>query len=87
MKGNQMFAGLVAGVAVGTAVGLLLAPKPGKESRHSVVAQAGEIRHKTGGYVDRIRAWKKSKGNNLVIAGSSNGHANGISFFSNPGVR
>ena len=87
MKGNKMFAGLVAGAAVGTAAGLLLAPKPGKESRHIVRTRAGEMRHKAGGYVDVIRAWKKNKGNPFVMAESSNGHANGTGFFSNLGVR
>jgi len=48
MKGNKMFAGLVAGAAAGTAVGLLLAPKPSKESRHIVGARAGEISHQAG---------------------------------------
>ena len=75
MKGNKMFAGLIAGAALGTVAGLLIAPKPGRESRQIVTARAGELRHKTGDYMDVMRSWKKSKKNDPVMA--SNGHANG----------
>ena len=72
-----MFAGLIAGAAVGTVAGLLLAPKPGKESRDIVVARAGGMRQKAGGYVEAIRSRKRNKENHPVMAESSNGHANG----------
>ena len=77
VKGNKMFAGLIAGAAVGTAVGLLFAPKPGRESRRVVATQADEMRHKAGNYVEKVRSWKKSKEAQPVMSGSANGHANG----------
>ncbi len=77
VKGNKMFAGLIAGAAVGTAVGLLFAPKPGRESRRVVVTQADEVRQKAGNYVEKVRSWKKSKEAQPVMSGSANGHANG----------
>ena len=77
VKGNKMFAGLIAGAAVGTAVGLLFAPKPGRESRRVVATQADEVRQKAGNYVEKVRSWKKSKEAQPVMSGSANGHANG----------
>ena len=77
VKGNKMFAGLIAGAAVGTALGLLFAPKPGRESRCVVATQADEIRQTADNYVEKVRSWKKGKENQPVMAGSSNGHANG----------
>ena len=65
--GNKLFTGLIAGVAMGAVAGLLLAPKPGKESRRIVASQAGNIRDKTGGYVDVIRSRRKPK--EPVLAG------------------
>ena len=58
---NKLVTGLIAGVAVGAVAGLLFAPKPGKESRQIVARRASGIRHKTGGYVDVIRSWRKSR--------------------------
>ncbi len=67
-RGNQMFAGLVAGVAVGAVAGLLFAPKSGKQSRQIVTTRADEIRHKAGDYADRVRAWRKSKEDARILA-------------------
>ena len=39
VKSNKLFAGLIAGAAMGVAAGLLLAPKPGKESRSLVAGR------------------------------------------------
>ena len=61
MTANKMFAGLIAGAALGTVAGLLIAPKPGKESRQIVTIRAGELREKAGGYIDGVRSWKKRK--------------------------
>ena len=58
---NKLVAGLIAGAAMGAVAGLLFAPKPGKESRQIVASRAGKIRHKTGGFVNVIRSWRKSK--------------------------
>ena len=61
VKTNKLVTGLIAGAAVGAVVGLLFAPKPGKESRRIVANRAGNIRHKTSGYMDLMRSWRKSK--------------------------
>ena len=74
---NKLVAGLIAGAAVGAVVGLLFAPKPGKESRQIVAARADELRNKANGYVVAMRSRRKSKENQLVMAESSNGHTNG----------
>ena len=52
---NQVVTGLVAGAAVGAAVGLLFAPKPGKVTRRFVAIRAARMRWKTGGYVVALR--------------------------------
>ena len=49
---GRFFSGLVAGALVGTSIGLLAAPKPGKESRSAVKERAG-------GYVNSIRERRK----------------------------
>ena len=64
---NKLVTGLIAGAAVGVVVGLLFAPKPGKESRQIVASRAGKIRHKTGGFANVMRSWRKSK--EPVLAG------------------
>ncbi len=43
---TKLVTGLIAGTAVGVTAGLLFAPKPGKETRHIVATQAGELRRK-----------------------------------------
>jgi gas vesicle protein len=64
---NKLFTGLIAGVAVGAVAGLLLAPKPGRESRQFVASRSNGIRHKAGGYIHTMRSWRKSK--EPVLAG------------------
>ena len=54
-KGNNVITGLIAGAFIGTAVGLLVAPKPGKETREMVATRAGEWRTKAGDYVGTLR--------------------------------
>ena len=58
---NKLVIGLVTGATVGAVAGLLFAPKPGRESRQIVATQSWGIRQKTGGYVHKMRSWRKSK--------------------------
>ena len=62
-KTNKLVAGLVVGAAVGAAAGLLLAPKPGKESRHSVVSGLGNLRQKAGTRVRTLRRMRPEERN------------------------
>ena len=43
---TRLFTGLIAGTAVGVTAGLLFAPKPGKDTRHTVATQAVGLRRK-----------------------------------------
>ena len=54
-NGNKLVTGLLAGAIIGAVVGILFAPKTGKETREIVGNRAGEIRKKTGDYVGSIR--------------------------------
>ena len=69
MKSNELITGLIAGVAMGVAAGLLFAPIPGKESWNIVADRTGKLRHKTGGYVDVIRSWRKNKVTEPALVG------------------
>ena len=84
VKTNKLVTGLIAGAALGAVAGILFAPKPGKESRQIVTAQAKEfrnkadgLRNKAGGYVDAMRSRGKSKETQPVLAEATNGHVNG----------
>ena len=55
MKGNRLVFGIIAGALIGAIGGLLIAPKPGKESRQIVAIRAGELRIKAGDYVTTLR--------------------------------
>ena len=48
-------AGAVAGLVVGLAAGVLLAPRTGRESRESVRRGVGQAWDKGQSYVDRVR--------------------------------
>ena len=61
VKQNNLVKGLIAGAAIGAVAGLLLAPKPGKESRQIVAFRAGEIRRKAAGYLDAARSRQKNR--------------------------
>ena len=61
VKRNKLVKGLIVGAAIGAVACLLLAPKPGKESRQIVAFQAGEIRHKAAGYLDAARSRRNNK--------------------------
>ena len=54
MKSNSLIAGVLTGALVGTAAGILLAPKTGKESRQIVKSKATDFKVKAGDY--RIKA-------------------------------
>ena len=69
---NKFVTGLIAGAAVGAAAGLLLAPKPGKETRHVVSARAGDLRQKAGSYVGTMRQRMRKSGQ--ASETSSNDH-------------
>ena len=54
---DKFFTGMVFGAALGAAIGLLLAPKPGSETRQLVRERAGEYfdvaRERAGEYAGR----------------------------------
>ena len=51
-----LLAGFVAGVAVGAAIGILLAPKKGEDTRRLIVRQAEETRDQVVKAVDGVTA-------------------------------
>lgn len=54
MSGKNVFVtGIIAGVAVGAAAGIFLAPKPGKVTRRFAVSKAASLRRQAGGYLSR----------------------------------
>ena len=55
MSGNNFVAGMIIGAAAGAAIGLMFAPKTGKETRHIVKDRAGKISHQAGGYIGSVR--------------------------------
>ena len=71
---NRLVTGLIAGALLGTIAGLLLAPKPGKESRLIVSTRAVEFRQKAGDYVDTLRQKIRKGGVVNNINESSNDH-------------
>ena len=44
----------VAGLAAGAGVALLLAPRPGRETRHQIASKASELSHKLGGKASEL---------------------------------
>ena len=71
---NKLITGLLAGALVGTAAGILFAPKPGRESRVIVGAKAEEIRNKTGEVIGTVREKiRKSRSAETVEEPSENG--------------
>ena len=52
---NQIVTGIIAGALVGTALGLLVAPKTGKEARQIVATKGSAIKSKAGDYFTVIR--------------------------------
>lgn len=52
---NQIVTGIIAGALVGTVLGLLVAPKTGKEARQIVALRGSAIKSKAGDYFTVIR--------------------------------
>jgi gas vesicle protein len=52
---NKMGIGLLSGLAVGAAIGLMTAPKPGVETRAMLKERAQDMRAKAGETVSRLR--------------------------------
>ena len=75
-KMNRFLVGLAIGAALGAAAGLLLATKPGKETRKQVSAKAGELRQKATEYAEVLR--KKPSGENRLGNGSSDRPAGSV---------
>jgi gas vesicle protein len=51
---NKFMAGLVMGAAVGATAGVLLAPRPGKETRHALRERAGRFGKTAGGRMGKM---------------------------------
>ena len=63
-KPNNLVTGMIAGALVGTVIGLLFAPKTGRETRDIVATRAGVIRQRAGDYVGNLRE-KMRRGSSL----------------------
>ncbi len=70
---NGFIAGLLAGALVGAAAGIILAPKPGKETRGLLGTRATEIRSKAGYYVENLRERFKKDPVEAIEEHSENG--------------
>ena len=73
MSGTKLFTGLLAGALIGGIAGMLLAPKPGKDTRVIVASRAAELKNKAEGYVETLRE-KGRKSPVHEIDESLNGH-------------
>jgi gas vesicle protein len=62
---HKLLYGLGTGVIIGTAAGLLLAPKTGKETRKIVADRAGSIRRQAG---ETLRQAMKRRNSHLAEA-------------------
>ena len=74
MRGNKLVAGLVAGAVVGSAMGLLVAPKTGKESRQMVAEGTSQWRNKAGGALHNLRQKPGEESRSSVIKEHPNRH-------------
>ena len=62
MTSNQVVTGIIAGAVFGTALGLLVAPKTGKETREIVATRGSAMKTKAVDYFTVIRnKMKKSE--------------------------
>ena len=73
MAGTKLFTGLVAGALIGGIAGMLMAPKPGNETRVIVVSRATQLKNKAEGYAETLRK-KARKSPVHEIEESRNGH-------------
>ena len=60
---NYGVLGFLAGAAIGAAIGVLLAPRSGKETRERMVGKAGEVKDDLDDLIEMARGeWSKAKG-------------------------
>ena len=55
-KGNRMVTGFILGAVAGAAVGLMIAPKAGKETREMLRQRAGKVQHRAGEALGALRS-------------------------------
>lgn len=60
-KNNKLLTGLIAGAVVGTVAGLLLAPKPGKETRMLLRERAAGLGAKASGLFGKGRGQEEAE--------------------------
>ena len=74
-SGEKFVTGLVAGTLIGAAIGLLLAPKPGDETRKVVKERADDFKQKAEEYVGTLRErfHRDQEGMDLLEEHSENG--------------
>jgi len=78
-KSSKVLTGLLAGAVVGAIAGLILAPKPGRETRELVGARTSEIKHKAGNYVENLRERFKREPEEVTVENSQEVHSdNGV---------
>ncbi|PKB64804.1 MAG: hypothetical protein BZY80_01655 [SAR202 cluster bacterium Io17-Chloro-G2] len=75
---NQIVTGIIAGALAGTALGLLVAPKTGKETRELVASRGSAIKNKAGDYFTIIRNRMKKGDEVESLNGAS--HAEEVSL-------
>ena len=73
-RGNKLATGLMAGAVIGIAMGLLVAPKTGKESRQMVTNRASLWRTKAGKAFQNLRLKTPKEVQAGSIKEQSNGH-------------
>lgn len=67
-KGNKFVAGLAVGAIAGSTIGLLLAPKTGKETRQMVSTRAGGVKQKVDQLIRRGKTGEGSENNHVEVA-------------------
>ncbi len=55
-RGNKFAVGMVVGMCAGALAGMLLAPKPGRETRKAIKNRAGELGSRTRQLMARRKA-------------------------------
>ncbi len=67
MKSENFITGIFVGVVAGLAVGILLAPDKGSETRQKILDKGGDladkVKNKVGGYVDEAERKLNRAGN------------------------
>ena len=56
VKGNRMVTGFILGAAAGAAVGIMIAPKAGRETREILRHRAGKVQHRAGAALGTLRS-------------------------------